>query len=378
MNKIIEKNQYEIIKTMERILQVVGIMNTGGIETWLMNVYRNIDRSKIQFDFVVHTNKKGYYDEEILKLGGNIFPVPQFKIINSYKYKKAWKELLKKYDNKIIHTHIRSTAPLFLKIAKKYGYKTIAHAHSTSNGISISSFIKDYFQWNIVKYSDIRLACSTEAGKWLFRNNSYAIIKNGINVSLYIFDEKTRNNYRKTFNYKDDDIVIGHVGRFTYPKNHEFLIAIFMELYKRNTQFKLILVGDGGELKELIKTKIKTLGLEKNVACIGARSDIPQLLQMMDLFMFPSHFEGLGIALIEAQTAGLSCFISDTIPREAIITKMVHSISLNESAGYWANIIMNNLDHKREDTSLDIQNSGFDIRLVVKQLEDLYLTTHVS
>jgi glycosyltransferase involved in cell wall biosynthesis len=357
---------------MKRILQVVGIMNTGGIETWLMNVLRNIDKKKIQFDFVVHTDKKGYYDDEIEKLGGRIFQVPRFNIINMCLYKKAWKDLLRNSNYHIIHTHIRSTASIFLKIAKKYGFTTIAHAHNTANGMWIHSLIKNFFQRNISKYADIRLACSKEAGNWLFKNADYRVIKNAINSSLYIFNEGIKSQYRKIFNMEDDAIVIGHIGRFIFAKNHDFLIDIFANLYKQNSKFRLVLVGDGGEMKCAIEKKVKVLGLEEKIIFTGVRSDIPQLLQMMDLFLFPSHFEGLPISLIEAQAAGLQCFISDTISKEAIITNCVYPLSLNVSIETWTNMIMNNLNYKRENTFSYIQNNGYDIKTVTKELEDLY------
>jgi glycosyltransferase involved in cell wall biosynthesis len=349
-------------------------MNTGGIETWLMNIYRHIDRTKIQFDFAVHTDKKGYYDDEIEELGGKIFQVPRFNFINMYLYKKTWKDLLKNSNYHIIHTHIRSTACIFLKIAKKYSFTTIAHAHSTANGTWIHSLIRNFFQRNISKYTDIRLACSKKAGNWLFKDADYRVIKNAINSSLYIFNDGIRSQYRKIFNMEDDAIVIGHIGRFIFAKNHDFLIDIFANLYKQNSKFRLVLVGDGGEKKYAIEKKVKTLGLEEKIIFTGVRSDIHQLLQMMDIFIFPSRYEGLGIALIEAQAAGLQCFVSDVIPREAIITDMINVISLNEPAAKWADKILNTMNTNRKNTLSYIQNNGFDIKNVSKELEDLYFS----
>jgi glycosyltransferase involved in cell wall biosynthesis len=272
----------------------------------------------------------------------------------------------------IIHTHIRSTAYIFLKIAKKYGFTTIAHAHNTSNGTWIHSLIKNFFQRNISKYTDIRLACSKEAGRWLFKNADYRVIKNAINSSLYIFNECIRSQYRKNFNMEDDTIVIGHIGRFALQKNHDFLIDIFANLYKQNSKFRLVLVGDGGEKRYAIENKVKILGLEEKIIFTGVRSDIHQLLQMMDIFIFPSRYEGLGIALIEAQAAGLQCFISDAIPKEAIVTNMVNVISLDEPATIWADKILNGMNTNRKNTLSCIQNNGFDIKNVSKELEDLY------
>jgi glycosyltransferase involved in cell wall biosynthesis len=349
-------------------------MNDGGIETWLMNIYRHIDRTKIQFDFVVHTtNRKGYYDDEIEKLGGRIVHIPEFRIANISKYKKTWEEILKRNDYKILHTHIRSTAPIYLKIARKYGIKTISHAHSTSNGKFPISLIKDMFQRNIAVYSDMRLACSSEAGNWLFKNHSFRIIKNAIDVSLYKLNTEIRNEYRKKYDIDEDNVLIGHIGRFSYEKNHSFLLDIFVELYKRNKLFKLVLVGDG-ELRKGIENKIHIMGLTSSVIFTGVRSDIPKLLQMMDIFIFPSRYEGLGIALIEAQAAGLQCFISDVIPKEAIITKTVNVISLKESAIEWAERIINTINTQRENTLSCIQDNGFNIKNVSRELEELYFS----
>jgi glycosyltransferase involved in cell wall biosynthesis len=194
-------------------------MNTGGIETWLINIYRNINRTKLQFDFAVHTNNKGYYDDEIENLGGRLIHIPEFRIFNMVAYKKAWKETLQKNNYTILHTHIRSTAPLYLKIAKKYGIKTISHAHSTSNGKFPVSLIKDMFQHNIAVYSDIRLACSNEAGNWLFKKHPFRIIRSGIDSALYELNSEIRTEYRKKYDV-EQNIVIGHIGRFSYPKNH--------------------------------------------------------------------------------------------------------------------------------------------------------------
>jgi glycosyltransferase involved in cell wall biosynthesis len=355
---------------MLKILHVVSIMNTGGIETWLMNVLRNIDRTKIQFDFVVHTSQKGYYDDEIEKLGGKLIRVPKFKIINFFSYKKVWKEILENSYYKILHTHIRSTASIYLKIAKYYGIATISHSHNVSNGKFPTSAIKDIFQRYIAIYSDIRLACSNSAGLWLFRKRPFKIMKNAININLYKLNNGVRNEYREKYNF-ENNIVIGHIGRFSYQKNHNFLLDIFATLYKQNNLFRLVLVGDG-ELKKDIEKKVKEKKISNSVIFTGIRSDIPELLQMFDIFVFPSHYEGLGIVLLEAQASGLQCFISDTMPDEVKITCLINTISLNESAEFWANVINQNINYKRYDTSQCIKDSGYDIKLVVNELEDLY------
>lgn len=346
-------------------------MDPGGIETWLMNVLRNIDRTKVQFDFAVHTEKKGFYDDEIEELGGKFIRIPQFRLFNIHRYRKAWENILKQHGYTILHTHVRSTAPIYLKIAKKYGITTIAHSHNTSNGKFPIAFVKTFLQQKIAGYSDIRLACSDAAGKWLFRKHVFDIIKNGIDLSLYVQNDGARAEYRKAYHVADVDILLGHIGRFSYQKNHFFLLDVFSQMYKKNKAFKLVLVGDG-ELKNDIKKKIQELGLSDSVILTGVRSDIPSLLQMMDGFVFPSLYEGLGIVLIEAQTAGLRCFMSDIIPSEVMLTENVYPISLKKGSEYWADFIMKNVGSRKKDNLQAIKDAGFDIKAVAKNLEKLY------
>jgi len=356
---------------VKRILHVVGIMDTGGIETWLMNVLRNIDRTKIKFDFIVHAQRKGYYDDEIERLGGKIIRVPKFRLFNLFEYKKTWDSILKDKKYEILHTHVRSTASIYLRIAKKYKIMTISHAHNTSNGKFPISTVKMFLQRNISRYSDIRLACSKEAGIWLFKTHAFKVIKNGIDLSEYKRSSEIRAEYRKKYNFNNSDIVIGHVGRFSYQKNHIFLLDVFSKLHKKNDIFKLVLVGDGG-LKNTIEKRIEKLNIKENVIFAGVRSDIPQLLQMFDIFFFPSHYEGLPVALIEAQAAGLHCFVSDVITNEIMITKLMHPVSLKEKAEYWADFIMQNINYEKKDATQAIKDAGFDIKAVAKELEKLY------
>jgi len=359
-----------------RVLQVFGSLNTGGAETLVMNLYRNIDRNKIQFDFIVHTKEIGFYEKEIIALGGKIYRIPKYNVINHFKYKRAWNNFFIEHkEYKIVHSHIRSTASIILKIAKKHGLKTISHSHNTSNGKGIKSIIKKLLQYKIRKISDYFMGCSYEANKWLFgskianSSNCY-VLNNGIDTTKFYFDIQKRIKTRESLGIKDE-LVIGHVGRFCYQKNHEYLIKIFSCIKQKNENAKLLLIGSG-ELETKIKEDISKLNLDKNVIILNNRKDIDELMCAMDCFVFPSRYEGLGIVVVEAQATGLPCFISDTIPKNVIITPLVETLSISEDPIVWANIIMNQEKKVREDYSNVIIENDYDIKESTKFLFNFY------
>lgn len=295
-----------------RILHVLGRLDRGGAETMVMNLYRNIDRTRVQFDFIIHTNDECDYDEEILSLGGIIYHIPQFNGKNFLQFKKAWHSFFKTHpEYKIIHGHVRSTASIYLWIAKKYGLITIAHSHNTSSGVGFSAFIKNTLQYPLRYIADYLFACSKSAGQWLFgkkvlKKNNFIILKNAIDSQKYIYDPNIRIKVRKELQIADK-FVIGHIGRFNIQKNHDLLINIFNTVHNRNKNSILLIVGDG-ELRSSIQKKVENLGLMDSVIFLGVRSDIPELIQAMDFFLFPSLFEGLGIVAIEAQVSWASLF----------------------------------------------------------------------
>lgn len=359
-----------------RILQVFAEMNRGGAETMIMNLYRHIDRERIQFDFIVHTQEKCAFDEEIEQLGGRIYRVPKYVGTNHFAYKNAWKDFFMSHsDYKIIHGHVRSTASIYLKIAKKYNLTTIAHSHNTSSGSGIIALIKNVLQYPLRYISNYFLACSESAGKWLFgdkivASNKFKILNNAIEVERFTFNNQIRDAIRKEFAI-GDKYVIGHVGRFHPQKNHELLVDIFKDIHNKIEDSVLLLVGDGF-LKESIQEKVRNEDIEDSVIFAGVRSDVPDIFQGMDLFLFPSLFEGLGIVVVEAQAAGLNCIVSDQIPDEAIITKQVDKVSLSKSPEYWSEVAINKLNYKRKDTSELIKASGYDIKETAKWLENFY------
>ncbi|WAA12116.1 glycosyltransferase family 1 protein [Fervidibacillus halotolerans] len=360
-----------------RILHVFAQMNRGGAETMIMNMYRHIDRSKIQFDFVVHTEEHCAYDKEIYELGGRIFRVPRYTGKNHLNYKKSWNQFFKMHpEYKIIHGHVRSTASIYLKIAKKYGVITIAHSHSTSSGSGLSAIVKNILQYPIRYIADYLFACSKDAGEWLYgkracKKNNFYILKNAIDTKQYVFNESIRNIKRKEFKI-ENKFVIGHVGRFNIPKNHSLLIDIFKKVHDKNQNTVLMLVGDG-ELRPIIEKKVNELGLSDYVIFTGVRSDIPELLQATDVFVFPSLYEGLPVTLVEAQAAGLPCIISDTITDEVKITNLVEKLPLNLSAKEWAEKVLKYMNvYERKNTFEEIKTGGYDVNETAKWLEDFY------
>lgn len=364
---------------MIRILHVLGRTDRGGAETMIMNVYRNIDRSKVQFDFVIHTDDVCDFDDEILSLGGQIFHLPRFRGKNYFAYKKAWKQLLLCHPEwKIIHGHVRSTASIYLKIAHKLGRITIAHSHSISSGSGFSAFVKNVLQYPIRFVSDYFLACSDIAGEWLFgkkvcAGDKYFTFHNAIQLNDFTYNAKVREELRRKL-CLDGKFVVGHVGRFEPPKNHSFLLDVFNCIAKKRDDAVLVLVGTGS-LVENIKQKAQSLGLSDKVIFLGLRNDANMLLQAFDFFLFPSAFEGLGIALVEAQAAGLHALTSDkVVPKEAQVTDLLCYLPLDASPEIWAEKVLSYADgYERCDTSKEIAKKGYDIKQSAKWLSDFYL-----
>lgn len=300
--------------------------------------------------------------------------MPKYKVYNHFAYKKAWKDILKRLSSthKIIHGHMYSTASIYLKIAKKFRFYTIAHSHNTSNGSGIQAKIKDFLQRSINKYADKKFACGVDAGKWLFKNDDFEVINNAIDVAKYAYNSEIAKNVRKDLNIAGK-FVVGHVGRFDYQKNHEFLTDVFYEIQKLREDAVLMLVGDGS-LKANIQAKVDHLGISDKVLFLGVRNDVPTLMQAMDVFVFPSHFEGLSVVLIEAQAAGLPIFTSTAVVSETNITNTISFINLNDNAEYWANIIFKISNKRLENVSKILTNYGYDITKSVSSMQEFYLS----
>lgn len=367
------------MKELIRVLHVLATMDMGGIENFLMNIYRNIDREKIQFDFVINDRKKvDIFEKEIAKLGGRIYKIPAIVEKGHFTYIRALREILKKNNYKIVHSHYNAISGIILNEARKCGIENrISHSHIALDKSfkykGLSGIYKRYSKSLINKNATLKFACSKEAGEWLYGDKKFQVINNGIIAKNYIFNNEVRRIKREELGIKEYEIIIGHIGRFQPQKNHKFIIDVFYELLKLDLNYKLILVGDG-ELKKSIEDKVKLLGVEDKVLFLGIRQDVNELLQVFDLFLFPSLYEGLPVAMIEVQASGLQSFISDTISKEVDLEcNLIKVLSLNQTAKEWAYYIDKNKIYKRENTVDKIKQAGYDSEENVKEIEKLYL-----
>lgn len=362
---------------MIKILHVIGAMDRGGAETMIMNFYREIDREKIHFDFLVHETRECDYDKEIRELGGSIYSVPRYKIYNYFFYKKAIKDFFyKHHDYDIIHGHICSCVNIYFKEAKRYGIKTIAHSHASDFGISLYTLFTKFVSFRTRYIADFFLGCSHQAGidhygERIVDSPRFSILNNGIKTELYKYNQNERERIRKKLEI-DEKIVIGHVGRFTYAKNHKFIIDIFKEIQKMNKNTVLLLFGRG-ELERQIRELVIKNNLDRQVFFMGVVEDIYNYLNALDLFLFPSRFEGLGIALIEAQASGLPCVVNECLPQEAVLSNDVHEMSLDESAREWGEACLNFIGTtNRSDLNALVKEKGYDISSETRRLERIY------
>ncbi|MHA7139560.1 glycosyltransferase family 1 protein [Rossellomorea arthrocnemi] len=361
-----------------RVLQVVTIMNRGGLETMLMNYYRQIDRTRIQFDFMVHREEEGHYDKEIKDLGGNIYKMPPIKPGNYRRYFKMldiFFESNKQYF--IVHSHINENSSFVLKAAKKAGVPCrIAHSHLSDLGIDYKIPFRIYARLAMGNNPNSYFACSKEAGKWLFgsnrkRLNNIIVLNNAVNTKDFKYDKMTRKKMREDIGATEKQLVIGHIGRFNKQKNHSFLIDIFKEVSIQKPDSILILAGDG-HLRKSIEKKVDDLGLNSNVKFLGVREDIPNLMQAMDVLLFPSLFEGLPVVLVEAQAAGLTSIVSDSITTETNVTGKITFESLASSPQKWANLILSS-SYEHEDTAKVLSEKGYDTKTMSNWLTNYYM-----
>lgn len=360
-----------------RILHLFTILNHGGAETNVMNYYRKLDRTKFQFDFAVHRLEKGAYEEEIVSLGGKIFRFSNLHPLKLKAYKKQIKFFFDQNQYKVIHGQCSELGYFFYKEAYKRGVPVIiAHGHNSNPKFDLKSIFRWFWKKRMMHYVNTYFSCGDEASIWLFgkKNASKAFtMTNAIDTKCFVYSEESALQMRKQLDAEQTKNFI-HVGRFNIQKNHEFLIAVFNELLQIDSNQKLFLVGEG-ELKNQIQEQVAKLGIDQKVVFLGSRNDVNQLLQGMDVFLFPSLFEGLPVSFVEAQASGVHCVISDGIPKEAIlIPENVIVISLKESAIQWADKIhvLNQLNKK--DVSQVIKAKGYDIDSNVQILEEKYLS----
>lgn len=359
-----------------RVLQVIRLMNPGGAESMVMNLYRNIDRSRIQFDFVETSAEPAAYDEEILSLGGKIFRCPHYNGRNHFVYRKWWNDFFASHagEYKIVHGHLGSTAAIYLSIAKKHGSYTIAHSHNAGTDRSFKGFVFSLYSYRTRYIADSLIACSVSAGKARYGKRAHVILlRNAIDIDSFSYDQNTSSQIKKTLGL-DGKTVIGHIGRFAKQKNHPLLLDIFREILYKLPDAVLLLVGDGG-LRDTIEKKALDMGIRDKIIFTGVRSDVSDLLQAMDVFVFPSLYEGLPVTLVEAQGTGLPCVISDRVPVESILADdLVTVMPLRASPGDWADHILTWPGHPRFSRTAELRASGYDIHDTAKWLESFYLS----
>lgn len=362
-----------------RVLQVLGGLDAGGAESFVMNLYRTVDREKVQFDFIKHIARKGVFEDEITQMGGRVYCCPQYSGKNHFAYCEWWNTFFQEHPQyHVIHGHVRSTAAIYLKIAKKHGLVTIAHSHNTANGSGISAFVKNTLQLPIRHIADYLFTCSDKAGVWLFGEKAtkapnYRMIPNGVDLSRFAFDETRRNEMREQMGIKGGEFAIGHIGRFTEQKNHKYLIELFSAYHKCDPDSVLCLLGSG-ELLEAVEAQCKELGVSDCVRMLGVHSDIENYYQAMDAFVFPSLWEGLPVTLVEAQANGLPCLVSDAITKNVALTDLIQYLPLNDPQK-WVQAMFESKSAHRGALS-EKNRAGlreFDIREVARKMQEFYM-----
>lgn len=355
-----------------RIAQMMTDMNYGGVEMVVMNYYRHIDRTKVQFDFFALEGSTIPQREEIEKLGGRVYIVPKYTHLISYE--KAIQKLFRENKYQIVHCHMNTLGVFAMYGAKQAGVPIrILHNHSTAGkGETKKNIVKYLLRPFATLFPTHLCACSQYAGEWIYgRDRKFKVINNAIDIRKFSYNAEQRETLRKELGISDK-FVIGHIGRFCYAKNHNLLIDIFAELVKKKEQAVLLLIGEG-ELEEEIKRKVERLGIDDKVIFLGRRNDAYRYYQAMDLFLLPSRYEGLPVVGVEAQAAGLPCIFSDNVPNAAKILDSTLFICSESNVSAWVDKVVDTAKFIRRDCSDDLMEAGFDIEIEAKKLVEYYL-----
>lgn len=369
------------------VLHVLGGVGLGGAESRIMDLYRQMNRDEIQFDFLVHSptvkggrfaawdetesdtnvRKKQFYEDEIRAMGGHIYALPKFKVYNYFSYRMAVKSFFAAHrEFQVVQGHMTSTASIYLPIAKRSGVPvTAAHARNAGVVKGPKGLATRFFRRNLAKKADVLFACSRLAGEDVFgqkvmQEDRVKVIHNAIDVERFVWDERKRRETREKLGIADR-LVLGHVGRFDYQKNHPYLLEVFAAVCQRHPESALLLLGDGGA-RAAMEEKCRELGIADRVKFLGNRKDTERYYQAMDVFLLPSFFEGLPGVLVEAQAAGLTCLVSDTVTKEAGATDLVTWLSIDESPERWADEVIRHAAYVRRNTQKELTEAGFDVR----------------
>lgn len=359
-----------------RILHILPALNfCGGIESYVMNYYRHVNKQELQFDFITHTNLECSFEQEITAFGGRIYKFPIFSIKNICKIVNLIDKFFlgHKGEYLAIHCHMANAACFYFAIARKHGMtRLILHSHNSASSGLFTHCIRNYF---LLKLGNMlatdRLACTSLAGKFLFGSHKYSVIHNAIEIGRFQYNPWVRDELRKQ-NSWNNKIIIGHVGRMAPQKNQKFLLEIFKRLKDMNNMYHLVMIGQG-EDENAIRDKIHKLELENSVSILPPVNDVWRYYQAFDGFVFPSFYEGLGIVLVEAQCAGLPVFASsDKIPTDVNMSKNFHFISLNKTDIEWAKIVEANINVDRNFNIQTIVEAGYDISREADKLKRYY------
>ena len=358
-----------------RVLHVLHGLGSGGAEMVVMNWYRGIDRQKIQFDFLLRSSSNVYADE-IERYGGKVFVMPEYPRHWLNNRKQTARFLDEHPEYRIIHVHANALIYTdVLRLARQKGIPCrIMHSHNTHMASAIYRPIHELHKHTIEQDATDYLACSKEAGLWMFPSGNFQVVPNGIDLNRFRFDGAVRDQYRKELGL-DGHFVLGHAGRFLAQKNHGFLLKVFGEVCKREPDALLLLCGEG-PLENKLRQTIQSMGLEQRVRFLGVRRDMPALMQAMDVFVFPSRFEGLGIVLIEAQACGLPCIASDCVPPEAAVTDDYRTLPLSLAPAQWADAVIAWKGSPRKDNTALIRQKNYDISSIASWMQDYYLSKY--
>lgn len=355
-----------------RIAQIIGKAVISGVDSVVMNYYRHIDKSRVQFDFFMDGYNKTPLDEEILDLGGRIIKLTPYEK-SMYKNMSECRAAFEKNRYTIVHSHLNTLSVFPLYAAYRAGVPVrIAHNHSTtSRGEFKRNLMKQALRPFSKTFATHYAACGDYPARWLFgtktvRQGKVRLIKNAVDTSRFDHDTKAGRRIRKEFGL-ENRFIVGHVGRFVFPKNHEFIVRVFAEVYKKNPNAALILVGTG-ELETDVRRFVKELGIEQAVIFTGLRRDIPDFLNAFDVFFLPSRYEGLPVVGMEAQAVGLPCLMSDAVPPDTAVTPLVEFFPLTAAVGDWADKLLSYENHEKRTYSDLLRNSGFEIKQEAEKL----------
>ena len=365
-----------------RVLHILHSMNRGGAENAIMNYYRHIDREKVQFDFLLTEPSKCQFEDEILSLGGRVFRVPRLTIRNPFPYLVGvWRFYKSHPEYKIVHSHTSSKSFFPLLIAKLIGIPVrICHSHNTKSEAGLGGFFRNCLKFPLKRVATHFCACGVEAAIWLygkkyFNNGRVLIVPNVIEAELFSFSKERRYEIRNLLGIPESTVVLGCTARFSFQKNHRFLLCVFNEFNKLVRDSVLLLLG-GGELRFEIENQVQELGLSDRVHFVGTVPNVSDYVQAMDFFILPSINEGIPLSLIEAQVSGLRCFVSEGVPRESDKTGLVSFLPLEKGVSFWTSRILNEISYQRRSHIDDITIAGYNAAISALRLQEFYISLY--